>query len=80
MPRWASRIFLEVTAARIQRLHEISEGDAMAEGVDAIPEAPAALNRRTAFAGLWDSINAKRRFGWDVNPWVWVYTFKAVVR
>jgi hypothetical protein len=76
MPRRVSNILLEVTGVRVERLQEISEEDAEAEGVDFIPSAPAALNHRTAFAGLWDSINAKRGYPWESNPWVWVITFK----
>jgi len=72
MPRWASRIDLEVTAVRAERIQDISEADARAEGVDAIPSAPAALTHRTSFARLWDAIYAKRGFDWDSNPWVWV--------
>jgi hypothetical protein len=78
MPRWASRITLEIVSIRAERVQEISEEDANLEGVDFIPSAPAATNHRTSFAGLWDSINAKRGFGWDVNPWVWVIEFKRV--
>lgn len=76
MPRWASRITLRVTDVRVERVQEITEGDAVREGVQAIPEAPASLTDRTAFASLWDSLNAKRGHGWDVNPWVWVVSFE----
>lgn len=76
MPRWASRITLEVTEVRAQKLQEISAADAEAEGVDAIPSAPASLSHRTAFAGLWNKINAKRGHSWEIDPWVWAITFK----
>ncbi len=87
MPRWASRIALEVTEVRVQSIQRISEEDAEAEGVLA-HIAIHSLNKvfrddRGAtsikyFRNLWDSINAKRGFGWDVNPWVWAITFKRV--
>lgn len=75
MPRWASRITLEITDVRVQRVQEISEDDARAEGVD-YPGTKA--GPIAEFAHLWDSINAKRGFGWDTNPWVWAITFKRV--
>ncbi len=71
MPRWASRITLEVVNVRVERLQDISEVDALAEGID-LPGAK--LQYRT----LWENINAGRGFGWDVNPWVWVVEFKVV--
>lgn len=87
MPRERSRITLEITDIRVQRLQEISGEDAEAEGVFA-HIAPYNLNkvyrdqRGTKaieyFRELWDSINAKRGFGWDTNPWVWAITFKQV--
>ena len=87
MPRWASRIQLLVTGIRIQRIREISEEDAFAEGipVDARKEAmtPGGFVRadwpQWTFHQLWDSSNKKRGFGWDANPWVWVVEFKRVV-
>lgn len=81
MPRWASRLTLEVTGVRVQRVQEISEEDADAEGVDAVSMADvprqAAWSRRQDFSRLWDSLNAKRGFGWEENPWVVAITFKA---
>ena len=73
MPRWASRITLEVTAVRVERLNAITAGDAETEGVDA-----SNCCRIEAFERLWDSINAKRGYGWSVNPWVWVIGFQRV--
>lgn len=76
MPRWASRLTLEVTGVRVERVQEISEADAAAEGV-----MPLQMDRGScipSYEGLWDSINVKRGFGWDANPWVWVVEFKAV--
>lgn len=72
MPRWASRIDLEVTGVRVERLQDISEADALAEGVE--PEMPDEC--RMAFERLWESINGPG--SWDANPWVWVVEFKRV--
>ncbi len=80
MPRWASRITLEIVSVRVERLQGISEDDAKAEGVLSLPDAtlkPVDGSARLQFAALWDSINAGRGFGWNVNPWVWVIEFKA---
>ena len=80
MPRWASRITLEITDVRVERVQEISEADAIAEGVTAYADAHLSKGHdRTpveVFAYLWDSLNAKRGYGWDVNPWVWVISFR----
>ena len=73
MPRWASRITLKITRVRIERLQDISSDDAAAEGDWIINEHPAITFRRT-----WDSINAKRGYGWDKNPWVWVIEFEVI--
>jgi hypothetical protein len=81
MPRWASRITLEVTGVRVERLQDITEADAEAEGVAFmrdIPDADETLTAKVLFEILWDSINAKRGYGWDVNPWVWVVEFRRV--
>lgn len=73
MPRAASRITLEVTDIRVERLHEISEEDAIAEGCQCTG-APAALTNRGEFAKLWELINGEE--SWKSNPWVWVVSFK----
>ena len=75
MPRWASRIMLEVVSVRIERLQDISEADAKAEGCAVWPEceAPAAYN---LYSALWESINGPG--SWDANPWVWVVEFKRI--
>ena len=80
MPRRLSRITLEVTGVRVERLQDISEEDARAEGIDAVrvQTGPAALAGRpwaTEFCALWDSLNAKRA-PWASNPWVWVVEFR----
>lgn len=68
MPRWASRITLEITKVRVQRLQEISEEDAKAEGCSHVE----------SFSNLWDSLNAKRGHSWESNPWVWVIEFRII--
>ncbi len=79
MPRWASRITLEVVAVRVERLQEISEADAEAEGVAFMrdyPDADETLSARQLYDILWESINGAG--SWDANPWVWVIEFKRV--
>jgi hypothetical protein len=76
MPRWASRIDLEVTELRVERLQDISEEDARAEGVPNL--ALSDFQSVGLFKHLWNSLNEKRGFGWDVNPWVWVVGFRRV--
>lgn len=72
MPRWASRISLLIKDIRVERVQEISEDDAIAEGVDWYP----ALKPIALYVDLWDSINAKRGYPWASNPWVWVIEFE----
>lgn len=76
MPRWASRITLEVTAVRVERLQDISEGQAMAEGIDGEALFRAQGYAPLAFERLWESINGSG--SWAENPWVWVVEFKRV--
>lgn len=78
MPRWASRLTLEVTAVRVERLHKISPEDAEQEGCAGRTEMYGAQGCRDVFRGLWDSLNAKRGFGWAENPWVWVVSFRRI--
>lgn len=76
MPRWASRITLEIAAVRVERLQDISEDDARAEGCDPVVHPDGALDcgtRKTTFASLWSTINGPE--SWDANPWVWVVEF-----
>ena len=89
MPRWASRLTLDVVSVRVERVQDISEADARAEGIVALPgngpnrwtvdvgewsfSAPTA---REVFAMLWSDIYGAE--SWDVNPWVWAVEFKRV--
>lgn len=92
MPRWASRVLLEIVAVRVERLHEISEADAQAEGVERVvagvgwrrycdPDSeevgvPPCGDARRSFRSLWKFINGDE--SWNANPWVWVVEFKRV--
>lgn len=93
MPRWASRITLEVTDVRVQQVQEINAADCLAEGIPGLLSPTPEQNRKAAkwaggfdagacqlarvfYSELWDSINAKRGYGWEKNPWVWVVTFR----
>jgi hypothetical protein len=80
MPRWASRITLELTDVRVQRVQDIREDDAKAEGVDPllVPPDGGSAPHVEGFRDLWDRINAKRGFGWSANPWCWCLSFKVV--
>ena len=86
MPRWASRITLTVTNVRIERVQDISEEDANAEGAEpttcanAEPPQDGFPSHRSGFALLWNSLNAARGYGWDANPWVVAVTFATHLR
>ena len=72
MPRWASRITLEITDVRVQRLQEISESDAIAEGIDGTDY----LSPVAGFIDLWHAIHKNDGpHGWEENPWVWAISF-----
>ena len=75
MPRWASRITLELTDVRVERVQDITTNDIYAEGVEG-PADGSPNDVFVKFRELWDSINAKRGYGWDVNPLVWVLGFR----
>jgi len=83
MPRSASRILLEITAIRVERLKDISESDAVAEGgpkshpsIDRVSRSLGFKNWSCShFAQTWDWDNTVK---WEVNPWVWVVEFKVI--
>jgi hypothetical protein len=75
MPRWASRITLDVVSVRVERLQDIDNYDAKLEGVEEA-DTDECGDYRWSFMELWDSLNAKRGFGWDVNPFVWRIEFE----
>jgi hypothetical protein len=88
MPRWASRLTLVVTDVRVQRVQDISEADAVAEGCDPYMPGEGIISPpkhgdeyqyrpdyKAGFRAIWDSLNAKRGFGWDANSWVTATTF-----
>jgi len=77
MPRWASRIDLDVTRVWVERVQEIAPADCVAEGVtvatfEGEPQTQYACSQ---YAYLWDSICGKTEFHWDANPWVWACEF-----
>ena len=91
MPRAASRLTLTVTDVRVQRLQDISNTEARAEGAvdeewdqwreDVMNVAPGGSkieSERDSFSCIWDSLNEKRGYGWDANPWVVALTFKVI--
>lgn len=107
MPRKAARIFLRVTDIRVERLQDITGGQAIKEGVptewpmEAVYcheckgegligtchpvtlgymeiDCPHCETPAKRFRSLWDSINGKRGYGWDINPWVWVISFERI--
>lgn len=85
MPRWASRITLEIVNVRVERVQDISKEDAKNEGCHrsfhpTYPElaSPDNWTYKADFAFLWNSINAKRGYGWDINPYCWVIEFRVL--
>ncbi len=75
LPRRFSRITLEITGVRVERLQDISEADAMAEGAEPVlvPPDGGSSPHAEGFRDLWKSINGLE--SWDANPWVWVVGF-----
>ncbi|EBG5297091.1 hypothetical protein FI178_19430 [Salmonella enterica subsp. enterica] len=89
MPRWASRILLEITDVRVEQLHSISERDALREGLFQLPASGryclqpgmqyfgmASHSAKEVYSWLWASIYGEE--SWAANPWVWVIEFKRV--
>ena len=85
MPRWASRILLEITDVRVERLNDISQEDAQAEGMELTGWRPTYSDPDSGgevctpydnFALLWESIYGEK--SWQSNPWVWVIEFKRI--
>lgn len=90
MPRRLARIFLEITEVRVERVQDITEEDAWAEGTDGLKinwsaaDLCATAKRydlcvedsRCTYAHLWDTLYAARSLGWAANPWVWIVSFK----
>ena len=82
MLRWASRITLEIVAVRVERLQDISEQDAISEGIDGIRDEwsgsfcdfDESLSDKSLYGILWESINGPG--SWALNPWVWVIGFR----
>ncbi|AIO23827.1 hypothetical protein [Burkholderia cepacia] len=93
MPRWASRITLEIIGVRVEHLQSISEADSIAEGIETFEtddpdmqemwrdyseDGMASGNPIGSFMTLWNGINAARGHGWDANPWVWAIEFRRI--
>lgn len=76
MPRWASRITLEITGVKVERLQEISEEDAVAEGMEERSVAAIGLTPASRFEMLWRDLHGPE--SWASNPWVWAISFKRV--
>ncbi len=83
MPRKASRITLEITDIRVERINDISDDDIQKEGLE---KSVHIINNRFDagqfkyfFETFWDSINKKRGYGWELNSWVWVVEFKRIM-
>ncbi|MDZ7301514.1 MAG: hypothetical protein ONB44_05165 [candidate division KSB1 bacterium] len=82
MPRWASRLTLEIIEVRVQCIQDISQEDIADEGGmwrDPESELTAEMDR-AGFARWWSEVNAKRGMTWERNPWVWAIRFRRVIR
>ncbi|WP_121377745.1 hypothetical protein [Pseudomonas aeruginosa] len=81
MPRWASRILLEITAVRVERLQDITRSGIRAEGLQCPPELcsdDVSPNYRDWYPAAWRELWESTGGDWDANPWVWVVEFKRV--
>lgn len=78
MPREYSRILLEITAVRVERLQDIDPLDCVAEGASGYDTALSLDTHIKRFSDLWDKLNTKRGYPWSSNPWVWVIEFRRV--
>lgn len=90
MPRWASRLTIEVVGVRVERLQDITDADIRAEGfgedyddwrdgvANVAPPGSTFEALREYFAARWNGINYKRGHPWENNPWVWIIEFKAI--
>lgn len=91
MPRWASRITLEVVSVRVERVQEITQADCLAEGIEPVVADVGRVGTdydtyRPLFRKLWDSKNANRKdkdgkmlpYAWENSPWVWVLEFRRI--
>lgn len=76
MPRWASRITLEVVSVRVERVQSISTADACVEGILGCRDHLSNVHAISTFKALWNSINAARGYSWESNPFVWTITFR----
>ena len=72
-----AHVIENLEAVRVERLDDISGEDCIAEGI-ALERDDGDAEARTRYFALWDSLNAKRGFGWATNPWVWVVEFRRV--
>ena len=77
MPRWASRITIEVVDVRVERVRDIIPSDAISEGIGVCGRIED-TNAIADFCALWDSINAKRGYSFESNPFVWVIGFRKI--
>lgn len=77
-PRWASRITLEITGVWVERLAEITEWDAYAEGISKSKTTDP--NPCASYRAMWDSLNCPPGFRWQDNPWVWKICFKVLAK